>query len=132
MEDWKKKTDDFWKSKLSPEQYAICRKGATERAFTGKYNHYKEKGVYHCVGCDLPLFRSSEKYDSGSGWPSYWAPVDQNNLERHEDNSHGMIRVEIRCARCSSHLGHVFDDGPAPTYQRYCINSESLNFKKDS
>lgn len=128
MEDWKSKPDSFWKEKLTPEQYAICRKGGTERAFTGKFYYHKEPGIYHCVGCDLPLFRSEEKYESGSGWPSYWAPIEPENIQSLEDRTHGMTRIEIRCARCGSHLGHVFEDGPAPTHLRFCINSASLKF----
>lgn len=129
MTDWKNKPDSFWKEKLSPDQYAICRRAATERPFTGKYTHHKEEGVYHCVGCDLPLFRSSEKFDSGCGWPSYFAPFDSQAIESVEDLSHGMIRLEVKCNQCGAHLGHVFDDGPAPTHLRYCINSLALNFK---
>ena len=122
--------DSYWKEKLTPEQYAVCRKGGTERPFSGEYYHFKEEGVYSCVGCDLPLFRSEEKYESGSGWPSYWACIDSSHIEVRLDESHGMIREEILCARCGSHLGHVFNDGPPPSHKRFCVNSLSLKFTK--
>lgn len=123
--------ESYWKEKLTPEQYAVCRKGGTERPFTGEYYYHTEEGVYSCVGCELPLFRSQEKYESGSGWPSYWAPVDQSHIEVRLDESHGMIREEILCARCGSHLGHVFNDGPPPSHKRFCVNSLSLKFTKN-
>ncbi len=129
MTDQTQLSDAEWREKLSPEQYAVLREAGTERAFTGKYDGNKAAGMYACAGCGEPLFSSDTKYNSGSGWPSYTAPVAAGAVDEHRDVSHGMARTEVRCAKCAGHLGHVFPDGPGPEGQRYCINSAALDFK---
>lgn len=131
MADTKLKDDAFWKDKLSAEEYRILRQKGTEPAFTGEYVDTKTPGVYRCRGCGEALFSSTTKYDSGSGWPSFYAPLNEGDIKEEVDQSHGMVRTEILCSKCDSHLGHVFPDGPAPTGLRYCVNSVSLKLEPE-
>ena len=125
------KTDEEWRAELTPRQYQVLREKGTERAFTGKYHDHHERGTYRCAACGNPLFSSETKFESGTGWPSFYAPVDPQRVGTESDMSLFMRRTEVHCARCGGHLGHIFEDGPAPTHLRYCINSESLDFAKE-
>ncbi len=125
------KSETEWREELTPEQYQVTRQSGTERAFTGPWLDEHRKGTFHCVACGAPLFRSETKYESGSGWPSFFAPIAQDAVDEQEDVSHGMRRIEARCATCEAHLGHVFPDGPRPTGLRFCMNGTALDFEPD-
>jgi peptide-methionine (R)-S-oxide reductase len=124
------KTDEEWAKELTPEQFHVCRRQGTERAFTGKYWDTKEPGIYHCACCGAPLYSSETKFDSGTGWPSFWAPISPESVRTQVDRSHGMVRTEVLCARCDAHLGHLFEDGPPPTGLRHCLNSVCLKLER--
>ena len=124
--------DNYWREHLSAEEFGVCREGGTEPAFTGRYWDCKEDGTYACIGCGQELFSAATKYDSGSGWPSFYDVINADNIVKLSDHNHGMVRTELKCSGCDAHLGHIFDDGPQPTGKRYCINSLSLQLQQDS